>query len=154
MEYHGNFSAANRQGENEVLEVLMDENEMIMTDEELMVACEFTPYNRQSTLIPLLLEASCAAKVAAPYVRRLSTVQERAVFALHSMYLLGVQRGAEAYRSAIQPEKDISWLPCMQDEGDTEDTIEEIAERKMTDLNEITHLFGLIFLEKGAAILD
>ena len=92
MEYHGNFSAANRQGENEVLEVLMDENEMIMTDEELMVACEFTPYNRQSTLIPLLLEASCAAKVAAPYVRRLSTVQERAVFALHSMYLLGVQR--------------------------------------------------------------
>lgn len=52
----------------------MDENEMIMTDEELMVACEFTPYNRQSTLIPLLLEASCAAKVAAPYVRRLSTV--------------------------------------------------------------------------------
>ena len=42
----------------------------------------------------------------------------------------------------------------MQDEGDTEDTIEEIAERKMTDLNEITHLFGFIFLEKGAAILD
>ena len=70
------------------------------------------------------------------------------------MYLLGCQRGAEAYRSAIQPEKDISWLPCMQDEGDTEDTIEEIAERKMTDLNEITHLFGFIFLEKGAAILD
>ena len=59
MEYHGNFSAASRQGENEVLEVLMDENEMIMTDEELMVACEFTPYNRQSTLIPLLLYGIC-----------------------------------------------------------------------------------------------
>ncbi len=151
MEDHGNFSAASRQAENEIL---VDENEMIMTDEELMVACEFTPYNRQSTLIPLLLEASCAAKVVSPCVRQLGTVQERAVLALHSMYLLGVQRGAEAYRSAIQPEKDISWLPCMQDEGDTEDTIEEIAERKMTDLNEITRLFGFSFLEKGVAILE
>ena len=132
----------------------MDENEMIMTDEELMVACEGAPYNRESTLIPLLLEASCAAKVVSPCVRHLGTVQERAVLALHSMYLLGVQRGAEAYRSAIQPEKDISWLPCMQDEGDTEDTIEEIAERKMTDLNEITRLFGFSFLEKGVAILE
>lgn len=153
MEYHANFSAASRQGENEVLEVLMDENETIMTDEELMAACEFTPYNRHSTLLSLLLEASCAAKVASPCVYQLGTVQERAVLALHSMYLLGVQRGAEAYRSAIQPEKNISWLPCMQDEGDTEDAMEDIAERKMTDLNEITSQFGFIFLEKGAAIL-
>lgn len=150
MEDHGNFSAASRQAENEIL---VDENEMIMTDGELLVACELAPYNRESTLIPLLLEASCAAKVVSPCVRQLGTVQERAVLALHSMYLLGVQRGAEAYRSSIQPEKDISWLPCMQYEGDTEETIEEIAERKMTDLNEITSQFGFIFLEKGAAIL-
>ena len=122
--------------------------------ELLLELFDLTPCAENDGLADLAAEADIAVTAAASYIRALDDVQARIVYAFRLLYLLGVQRGGEAYRkttNATEAERpDMPFSLCKLYEDEIVDDLKNIGQDY---LNEICRKFGFIFISNGGVSL-
>ncbi len=126
----------------------------VLTDREIMELCDMAPCAENDGLAELADEADVIVKAAASYIHTLDNPQERIVFAMRAFYLLGVQRGGEAYRmmqdaiGTVRPA--LSFSLCDVYEEEIVDDLKEIGRKY---LNTICRQFGFVFADDGGVSL-
>ena len=122
----------------------------LLSDEDIVNLRDFTPLSEDGGLDELAEESDVMSQAAAYPLHTLATAQQRIVFAVRAMYLLGVQRGGEEYRNFTQAAANsFPQMPFTLDKLCTEQIVDDLAEVSSGYLNRICHAFGVTFDEKG-----
>ena len=89
------------------------------------------------------LAAAEVAGAAPLQAARLKSGQARALFHMRSFYLLGVLRGAEAYRSMLSGAEEITDMPFSMDSGAAEEFREDLEAMPPELFQQLCALLGL-----------
>jgi len=129
-----------------------NERNHILSDEEIRDLSDFTPFSEGDPIVfmddgePVCFFWEAAEQVVgaeAVEAAKLTTGQARALFHMRSFYLLGVQRGAEAYRSMLSDEDEIKDMPFSLDAYAAGEFREELQQMPPDLFQRLCALLGL-----------
>ena len=132
---------------------LMGGQSPILSDEDILTLSEYTPFSEGETVYfeddgePACGFWGAAQEVAAAsaaQAAKLKTGQARTLFHMRSFYLLGVLRGAEAYRSMLTDEaEEHREIPFSLDELSAEDFREDLEQIPPEMFKRLCALLGI-----------
>ena len=116
----------------------MNKNKYILSDEDIRDLSDLTPFAEGDPVV-FLEDGDTWGFWAA----KLETGQARALFHMRSFYLLGVIRGAEAYRSMLKDEEETQDMAFSLDSGAAEEFREDLEAMPPELFQRLTALLGM-----------
>ncbi len=129
-----------------------NERDPILSDEEIRDLSDFTPFSEGDPIgvmedgepvCGFWEAAEQVAGAAALQAAKLTTGQARALFHMRSFYFLGVQRGAEAYRSLLSDEDEVKDMPFALSDYAAEEFREDLEQMPPELFQRLCALLGL-----------
>lgn len=129
----------------------MNKNKYILSDEDIRDLSDLTPFAEGDPVVFLedgdtwgfWAAAEEVAAASAVQAAKLETGQARALFHMRSFYLLGVIRGAEAYRSMLKDEEETQDMAFSLDSGAAEEFREDLEAMPPELFQRLTALLGM-----------
>lgn len=130
----------------------MNKNKYILSDEDIRDLSDLTPFAEGDPVCFLedgdpecgfWAAAEEVAAASAVQAAKLETGQARALFHMRSFYLLGVIRGAEAYRSMLKDEEETLDMVFSLDSGAAEEFREDLEAMPPELFQRLTALLGM-----------
>lgn len=129
----------------------MDKKKCILSDEDIRDLSDLTPFAEgdpvgfleDGDVCGFWAAAEEVAVASAVQAAKLETGQARALFHMRSFYLLGVLRGAEAYRSMLTDEEETKDMAFSLDSGAAEEFREDLEAMPPALFQRLAALLGL-----------
>lgn len=129
----------------------METKKYILSNEAIRDISDITPFPEGDSVgfleggdgCGFWLAAEEVAVASAVQAAKLTTGQARALFHMRNFYLLGVLRGAEAYRDMLTDTFELKTIPFSLDDGCAEEFREDLEAMEPEEFRRLCALLGL-----------